>query len=427
MSFTRCVWPDLFCLGLSLVSPGSARTQTERAILRLANKPIHVNGGQLVQQLAIGGDDPRREYQLTRIQQVLLTSSGSIWVIDKSYSSPPRCAVRIYDSLGTFVRDAGHQGMGPGEWQSPITLHELPSGDVVLDDGNILGRVTRYHADGRLDTTWIVPIPIRQFRGISYADHDALLWLRIPVAARGSVPPSGPGGPQAFVRLSAQGRIIDTVRPPARPTVRPSQVEIRSRSGRGSLSQVAPYSAGSWVQWSPLGYFATAATNVYEVRLTPWQPSRDRVARPTIVVRRDVPPVEVTEVERADQRRFFAEQARAYGGSQAPNPPDIPRFKAPISEVMFDLSGRLWVRRAVASERLNNPRSSGVQTSSPGWFEPKVYDVFSPDGEFLGSIRLPDRSGFGSGLVNARGDRLWLVVRDADDVVSIIRYQIQWR
>jgi hypothetical protein len=63
-----------------------------------------------------------------------------------------------------------------------------------------------------------------------------------------------------------------------------------------------------------------------------------------------------------------------------------------------------------------------MQTSIP-FQEPSIYDVFEPDGTLVGRVRLPDDMT----LHNMRGDTVWGVTKDADDVPTVRRYRIAWR
>jgi hypothetical protein len=49
-----------------------------------------------------------------------------------------------------------------------------------------------------------------------------------------------------------------------------------------------------------------------------------------------------------------------------------------------------------------------------------VYHIFSADGEFLGRARLPENATF----ADARGNKLWLILRDADDVQTVARFTV---
>ena len=55
--------------------------------------------------------------------------------------------------------------------------------------------------------------------------------------------------------------------------------------------------------------------------------------------------------------------------------------------------------------------------------EPLAFDVFAPDGRFLGPVRVPPSfSGYPEPIV--RGDTVWAATRDSLDVASIVRFRI---
>ena len=52
-----------------------------------------------------------------------------------------------------------------------------------------------------------------------------------------------------------------------------------------------------------------------------------------------------------------------------------------------------------------------------------VYDAIEPDGTYLGQVEVP------AGVVSfvRRGDQVWGVEFDEDDVPRVARYRIAWR
>jgi hypothetical protein len=65
-------------------------------------------------------------------------------------------------------------------------------------------------------------------------------------------------------------------------------------------------------------------------------------------------------------------------------------------------------------------RSSRAPDAPPP--QPALYDVFEPDGRFLGQVRIPPKVT----TVLRRGDHIWAVQLDEDDVPRIKRYRINW-
>lgn len=91
---------------------------------RLAERP----------RVTIGTADGAEEYQLSYVWDALYLGSGTI-VVSNSGSSQ----LRFYDSAGGFIRSAGRQGAGPGEFDAMADLRmwRLPGGLVAVRDGAI--------------------------------------------------------------------------------------------------------------------------------------------------------------------------------------------------------------------------------------------------------------------------------------------------
>ena len=92
--------------------------------------------------------------------------------------------------------------------------------------------------------------------------------------------------------------------------------------------------------------------------------------------------------------------------------------------VIVGEDGRLWVRLFAEAEK---EEDSGGSTAQGGdgppprtWREPAVYDVFEPDGVYLGQVRLPP----GASLSVRRGDHVWGVRRDDVGTPSVVRFRI---
>jgi hypothetical protein len=66
-------------------------------------------------------------------------------------------------------------------------------------------------------------------------------------------------------------------------------------------------------------------------------------------------------------------------------------------------------------------RSSGSAAQEKP--RPALYDLFEPDGTYLGQVQVPARV---STMVR-RGDHIWGIAFDEDDVATVKRYRIAWR
>jgi len=137
-------------------------------------------------------------------------------------------------------------------------------------------------------------------------------------------------------------------------------------------------------------------------------------------VTRDLEPIPLQPDERSEWLARSEWMARA--GSQAV--PSIPAEKPLYRAMIAGEDGRLWVRLFAQAEK---EEDSGV-AAPPGrdgppprtWWEPLVYDVFEPDGTYLGQIRPPP----GTALSVRRGEHVWGVRRDELGTPSVVRFRI---
>lgn len=117
------------------------------------------------------------------------------------------------------------------------------------------------------------------------------------------------------------------------------------------------------------------------------------------------------------------------------NGPDIPETKPLYEDLQVALDGRIWI--AILPEVSTRIGSSSIgggigqpgtsrapaQGPPPPPPRPALYDVFEPDGQYLGQVQVPAKV---SSVVR-RGDQVWAVAFDDDDVPRIKRYRIAWR
>jgi hypothetical protein len=105
----------------------------------------------------------------------------------------------------------------------------------------------------------------------------------------------------------------------------------------------------------------------------------------------------------------------------------IPDTKPPIVDLRVASDGRIWVKTSQPSERFSpTPRlnaMTGQRVLDFGWREPTVFDVFEPDGTFVGSVSVP----YGFRLLKMRGDLVWGVRINEDGVEFAQKWRIDWK
>jgi hypothetical protein len=95
-------------------------------------------------EAVIGTLDGPEEYQFVRIEDAAGLSDGGVVVVDGGAR-----AVRLYDSLGIFLKTLAGPGSGPGEVTDPASVMVLAGDTLVVWDPALL-RATRFTPSGEL-------------------------------------------------------------------------------------------------------------------------------------------------------------------------------------------------------------------------------------------------------------------------------------
>lgn len=334
----------------------------------------------LVEDLRIGSVDEQGPALFGEIAAVEPDPLGRIWVLDRQAKE-----LRVFDGRGAHVRTVGREGGGPGEFRDPIGMAWGPGAQLwIADPAN--ARFSVFDTAGR----YVTSHPRR-------VGGYALPW-------RGGFGPDGtfqeiamvtaPGGESryALLRFNAAMEPADTV---LLPTFRGDQFELRGE--KSFVAASVPFAPGQVVALDPAGGVWVGTNDRYRLA------KLDADGDTALVIERNAPPVPVTPGEReeaVERLRWFTEQ----GGRIEPG--RIPRRKPAYQHVIGDGESGVWVRPALAAGE------SGA-----------AFDVFDPEGRYLGRVRLP------GGLASfpppvLRGDALYGVGRDSLDVPQVVRARI---
>src|SRR5690606_22320869 len=126
--------------------------------------------------------------------------------------------------------------------------------------------------------------------------------------------------------------------------------------------------------------------------------------------------------ELAQLTEIIAERRRSRPG-QRTDERAIPAVKPFIRTLAVGGDGRIWVRPYMPAVDRPEPVDTTVPVSMrrPRWVEATAWDVFEPDGTFLGRIPLPPRAT----ILAMRGDRAWGSILDENDVPYMVRWRIE--
>jgi len=363
----------------------------------------------LVPELTIGVFEGAEEEMFGNVRAIAVAPDGEIFVLDRHVPT-----VRRFGPDGTYRGSIGREGGGPGELRRPEAMALLPDGRLLVrDPGN--ARIGVYDRDGGLLPSWRLPsggglstsTPLSvDTAGNSYTpvllrnDRDVTEW-------RWGLAHFGPDGSHA-----------DTLQVPTWGFTPPTLIARREGS---SSSTSVPFSPQvSWT-FSPLGYFVAGISTDYRLDLF-------RPGAPVLRIERAWTPVPVLPAEKAEQEHRIIENFKRSFGSWRWNGPAIPGTKPPYGTILVGDDGRIWVQvsqpgyewRTEAEAQEEEVRTGDPQTR---FRERIMYDVFEPDGRYLGAVRTPDEFRTSPYPV-FRGDSVWNVTRDGMDVQRVVRYRI---
>ncbi len=391
----------------------------DRASVNASQASTASDGGSLELVTEIGNDpvdSDRSSFGV--IRDVLLTTNHQIWVSDASESgADPR--LRLYDSTGTFIREVARRGGGPGEFARVGALAEFPNGNVAYRDDGAPTRVLIFSPAGDLLDHWPNARQSGWPRDMRFVGNSPFA-LMIDSTARVWLPFRGGRPGQAMretgiLRVSADGDVLEVVDWPDFPVLeRPTQlIEGTSLDGRARFSTAVPYQPTIIRTWSPMGEFAGARSDRYEVELGISALVEGRSADSTDrrSVKRERARVQVADDEKRAIRQQLQDVVDGWGSNirSTAVPKSVPDYKPALRSLSFSEDGELMVLVSVPSTY-----------SDPEWTEPGVFDVFDKAGRDQGAMQIPP----GRQMLRMRNRLVWGVFTTADGAQVVRVFQV---
>ena len=166
----------------------------------------------------------------------------------------------------------------------------------------------------------------------------------------------------------------------------------------------------------PTGHFLKGLSTEYRFELA----TDDDILR----VERDYDPVPVSSLERDFAGEMIEQEMREVDPDWAWDGPPIPDYKPPFMALHAGRDGRIWMHLPTADNIVENEdHDPNDPRSQPVIFRFRVrYDVFEPDGTYLGAVEAPDE--FSGSQPVFDGDHVWAVARDELGIERVVRYRI---
>jgi hypothetical protein len=315
---------------------------------------------QLEELARVGVLDGAPEYTFGWISQVVALPDGRVIAADAQL----KC-IREYDSSGVYLGDFGGEGEGPGEFRLVYAMRTVAGERLAVL--SMPARITLYDPESR---RYLRYFDTQGSSNELEADNDGFLYLRAI---------ENPRKPHrewkfAWIKFDQSGKSLGHIPIPAK---NPSSDEF------GLILPTGPcvnFVTETLSIWSPLGVLVSGRNDEYSFTVG---------SGPEAVhVSHEVPRVRIGRKER--------EQWQAWADHFNKNSQDrkhyvIPEYKPAFRALYADPKGRIWVYRYVeAIDTHAPPRAPGDNRPLTSWREPAVFDVFSSEGQFLGTVSLPD-------------------------------------
>jgi hypothetical protein len=365
---------------------------------------------RVVQELKIGQLEGAEQYTFGNIDDIAVGLDGSIFVLDGGRQP----FIRMYDPNGKFVRLVGRQGEGPGEYRQPIAIKAMADGRIAAWDPRVR-RVTVYDGKGEYRTSFRVDAGL--FTDDVFAvDRDGNFYVKTTKFTADDRSMRS----QLWLKVSATGQVLDTI-----PIPLENSTAFVLMTSEGDDP---PFVTSVFSTMSPLGYLVTGNNTTYSFTLV-------KDGKP-LKVERSYQPVPVARAEKAEWDAWADRFANAPGARTVRPGPDgkpqvteekgpgrytVPNTKPPYRNLTVDDEGRIWVDRHVAAVQRPDTRKPDSKSPPHVWREPRTFDVFDPDGKFLGTVVAPPQTQF---LVQ-RGMQLWGVTKGEFDEEYVVRYRIE--
>ena len=320
-------------------------------VVRNTDEPLwdEADMWQFVEEIRLGTDADDEAPIFGEIISFDVDAQGRIFILDFQTQE-----VSVFDSDGEYVRTFGGTGAGPGEFEQALAVDISPNGEIWVME-MLYAQLSIFDTHGsylRSEPVGNPGIGLTPYSGgfDSMGRYNAVVMFFDEY-----------GESQVMARFDQSLTPLDTIAIPETSVERETFTHVTARF---SISERIPFQGSFDWRFSPTGNLWTLTTKEYElVELTPLGETLRRVSR-------DHDPIPVSEEEMDGVReefQWFINRGGTVDWSR------IPDTKPPVVSFFCDDEGNLWVKR---------------QAVMPG-DEDRLFDLFDPEGRYLGELRLP--------------------------------------
>jgi hypothetical protein len=296
--------------------------------------------------------------------------------------------LRVFSATGQFVRTVGRQGEGPGEFNRVIGMDWGADGNLWIADpsNNRLSVVDTTGAFVASHPT-IGGVVVQPWPG-GFDDAGRFYTYGVDTAVEDDFA-------LVMVRYGPDLQPIDSVAPPEYPGER-QYYELRNDDNW--MMTGVPFTPSLEWRLGRDGTYWAGLTGEYRIFQLSWTGDTLRS------IRREYQPLPVTSTDLDEAKEgleWFIDAGGKVDWSR------IPATKPAFEEFVLDDAGYLWVQRVAAPE-----------------LDGRLFDVFDPEGRYLGEVRSPFRVQFYPAPI-FRDGYLYAVTEDELEVPFVVRARIE--
>lgn len=355
----------------------------------------------LVEELRVGSADGDGPDVFGELRGLVALPDGGFAVLDSQAQE-----VRVFAADGSHRATYGGEGEGPGEFRGAHGLMLDPGGRLwVTDPSN--SRLSVFDPETGF---------VESFRH-NFAFY-AYIWQGTMTADGRIVRPTL--RPQGFEIYDLNMELVESISQPgpesaglsARDAARqgedatPSSFAWQSRDGSRAGFMGVPYYPRGVEYYDRDG---TVWEGTHETDPAGYRLTRQSLAGDTMfLVAARKPHLPVTREERNAAIERTREYLREQGADTDRDWSKIPDVKPAIANLFTSVEGNIWVRTP----------SADANSAEAAW------DLFSPDGAYVGRVTSPELSPLPFLTPVVQGDAFWAVATDAFDVQYVVRARI---
>lgn len=340
----------------------------------------------LTETLRIGGED-EGPASFHWLKSLAVDAKGRIFAYEHSTQD-----IRVFGPDGKHIKTIGRAGSGPGELRNAEGIAFDRSGKLWLRD-KANGRFTRFDADGVYEQAWPMTYCYSQGDWKPQMERDGKRILDIDCAIV-----AGQGRQQLILGYHTDMSKVDTlaIAPECGTQALSEAGTWITRTDRNISYKAIPWAAARVGALAPDGALWCAPNTArYEIlRLKPGAPD-------TLRIRHSRAAVPVTAFEKDSIVSTIEEK-----GPTGLDFGRIPRTKPMIDRMHVDGDGRLWVRHTDARGALQ-------------------FDVYDASGRHLATAEMGVHKHQVWAPMEVRGDALYTLITDQDDLPWIVRFAIK--